>query len=82
MAKMTIKWNRKAFAELRKERGVMSDLIHRGRAIQEAAGPEYEWSPFTGRNRARVSVAAVTPQAKRKNARSNDLIRALDAGRK
>lgn len=76
-----IKWNRGAFAELRKERGVMSDLIRRGRAIQAQAGPEYEVSPFTGKNRARVSVAAFTPEARRKNARSNDLIRSLDAGR-
>jgi hypothetical protein len=82
MAKnVRIKWNRQAFPALRKERGVMRDLIHRAQAIQDAAGPEYEWSPFTGRNRARVSVAAVTPEAKRKNAKSNDLLRALDAGR-
>ncbi|MEQ6899008.1 hypothetical protein [Microbacterium sp. KR10-403] len=76
-----IKWNRKAFPQLRKERGVMSDLIRRGRAIQAQAGSEYEVSPFTGKNRARVSVAAVTDEAKQKNAKSNDLVRALDAGR-
>lgn len=81
MAGMKIRWNRKAFAQLRKERGVMRDLIHRGQAIQAAAGLEYEVSPFTGKNRARVSVAAVTPEARRKNAKSNDLIRGLDAGR-
>lgn len=81
MAKgIRIKWNRKAFGQLRRERGVMSDLIRRGQAIQGAAGPEFEVSPFTGKTRARVSVGAWTPEAIEQNAKSNALIRALGAG--
>jgi hypothetical protein len=76
-----IKWNLAGFKALRKERGVMSDLIDRGQAIAAAAGDGVEAEPFTGRNRARVSVLTATVEAARKNARDNTLIRALDAGR-
>lgn len=81
MAGIKIKWNNKAFRQLRRERGVMSDLIRRGRAIQAQAGPEFVVSPFTGKNRARVSVGAWSPEAARKNAKTQALVRSLDAGR-
>lgn len=76
-----IKWHMKAFRQLRQERGIVSDLVHRGRAVADAAGAGVEATVRTGRTRGRVSVAAVTDEAKRKNAKENTILRALDAGR-
>lgn len=75
-----IKWRRQGFREILRSRAVMSDLMHRGQAIAAQSGPGYVASPFTGRNRGRVSVAADTPQAIEDNARRNTLIRNMDAG--
>lgn len=81
MAVERIKWHMKGFKALRKERGVMSDLIKRGQAIASAAGEGVEAEPFTGKNRAKVSVLTATPEAIKANAAGNTLLRALDAGR-
>lgn len=81
MAKATrMKWNNKAFRELRKSRPIMSDLIRRGGAIAAAAGAGYEAIPFTGKNRARVSVITATAEARLDNGRNNTLVRAVNAG--
>lgn len=81
MAVERIKWNSGGFRKLLRSREVMSNLLERGGRIAAHAGPGVEASPFTGRNRARVSVATETPEATAENARNNTLIRSLDAGR-
>lgn len=81
MAVDKIRWHIKGFKELRKDRGVMSDLLKRGEAIAASAGAGVEAEPFTGKNRGRVSVFTATDEATRKNAEQNTLLRALDAGR-
>lgn len=81
MAIERIKWKHNGFRQLLKSREVMSDLIARGEKIAAAAGAGYEQAPFTGKNRARVSVATATPAAILENAKNNTLIRSLDRGR-
>lgn len=76
-----IKWNIEGFKALRKSPEVMSDLIARGNKVADAAGPGFEISPVTGKNRGRVSVRTATAEAREDNARSNSLVRAIDAGR-
>lgn len=76
-----IKWNNKAFKELRKSDEVMRELETRAERIADAAGPGVETSPFEGRNRGRVSVITATAEARRRNAEANTLVRAIDAGR-
>ena len=75
-----IKWKRQGFRELLRSRPVMSDLMRRGQAIATQSGPGYVASPFTGRNRSRVSIVTDTPEAIEDNARRNTLIRNMDAG--
>lgn len=81
MAIERIKWNIKAFKALRRSPEVMSDLIARGSKVADAAGPGFEISPVTGKNRGRVSVRTATAEAREENARTNSLVRAIDAGR-
>lgn len=81
MAKPRIKWNVKAFRELRLDPGVMDDLERRADAIADAAGPGYEASTFEGRNRGRASVITGDWKARIDNARNQTLLRNLDAGR-
>lgn len=81
MAKPRIKWNVKAFRELRLEPGVIADLGERAERIASAAGVGYEPSTFEGRNRGRASVITADFAARRDNARNQSLLRALDAGR-
>lgn len=76
-----IKWKMNGFRELRKSREVMADLIKRGDAIVTASGPGYDKSPYTGRNRARVSVTTDTRESEMDNATRNTLINNLNAGR-
>lgn len=76
-----IKWNVKAFRELRLEPGVIADLGERAEAIANVAGPGYEASTFEGRNRGRASVITGDFSAIRDNAKNQTLLRSLDAGR-
>lgn len=76
-----IKWNVKAFRELRLEPGVIADLGERAEAIADAAGPWYEASTFEGRNRGRASVITGDFGAIYDNAKNQTLLRSLDAGR-
>lgn len=76
-----IKWNIAGFRALNNERGVMADLIRRAERVAAAAGPGVVVTPRSGKRRARVTVSTGTPEAVRRNAREQTLIRALDAGR-
>lgn len=80
MAKTRIKWNVKAFRELRLEPGVIADLGERAEAVASAAGPGYEASTFEGKNRGRASVITADYAAMRDNARNQTLLRSLDSG--
>lgn len=78
----TIKFNNKAFRDLRTSAAVQADLAERAKRIADAAGEGFAVGDGEeARNRARASVVAVTPQARAKNARENTLLHALDAGR-
>lgn len=77
-----IKLNLEGFRKLRTSKKVIEDLERRGRNVAAAAGPGMEASTYVGRNRARVSVIANTPAAKRREAKDRALTRALDAGRR
>lgn len=76
-----IKWNVKAFRELRLEPGVIADLEKRAEAVAAAAGDGYEASAMAGKNRGRASVITANYAAIRDNARNQTLLRSLDAGR-
>ncbi len=88
MANVRIQHHIKGYKDLRAAPGVRADLERRAAAVLRAAGGTsagYEMSSRQGaarpQGRWRTSVAAVTPQAKRSNAKRNVLIRALEAGR-
>lgn len=77
-----IKWNLKAFRELRTLPSVQADIQRRAEAIATAAGTGFDAnSTPSPRNRARSSVVTATGAAIRKNATDNTLSRSLDAGR-
>lgn len=79
MAVERIKWNMKGFRDLRRSREVMSDLIKRGKVIADSAGAGYEVTPYTGKNRGRVSVITASPEAVLDNATNNTLVRSIGA---
>lgn len=77
-----IKFNLKAFDQLRTAPGVDADVARRAERVAAAAGDGYEVLPAQqGRKRARRLVAPVTRAAKRDNETNNTLIRALGAGK-
>lgn len=88
MAKpVKIAYNIEGFYQLRSDPGVVENLEARGRAVLSAAGGRRAGFRMASRQgaknpqgRHRVSVAAVTKRAKRKNEEENTLIQALDAG--
>lgn len=81
---MRVKFNVPAFMALRRDPGVTQELHRRAKLIADACGGEddgFHAEVTQGRTRARASVVAVTYQARRRNARDNTMIKALDAGR-
>lgn len=76
-----ITWNMAGFRDLRKQPGVLADLRARAERIAAAAGPGNEPSSMLGANRARASVVTADRQARRAEAKTRALTRALDAGR-
>lgn len=82
MAKVRIKWNRKAFNQIRTLPAVQADVNARAERIAAACGDGFEAFPTQGpRRRARAAVVAVTAEAKARNARDNTILRNLDSGR-
>lgn len=79
-----LKFNQKAFEELRKSPGVVADLKRRAENIAEAAGGEAKGYKVTELvledPRGAVSVMA-TGHAHFHNRKHHALLRALDAGR-
>lgn len=62
-------------------RSLEPDLAARAARIARAAGPGFESSSTSGRNRALAQVWAETPEAMRAEAKDRALTRAIDAGR-
>lgn len=80
--RVRIKMNSKGAREILKSKGVGADLLARGYRVQGAAGPgKYIVSIHYGRNRARVSVITADNDARKAEAESRALTRALDAAR-
>jgi hypothetical protein len=85
---MNLKWNNKAFYDLRRDPAVIKELESRGRRVLDAANatlPEktgYRMSSFQGKRKPQgrwfVQVFAASNHAKRSDARRNTLVRSLD----
>ena len=73
--------NRKGMRQLLRSPEVLADLKRRAEAIAAAAGSGMEVSAMVGRNRARASVITATHSARRAEATSRALTRAIDVGR-
>lgn len=82
---MRIEWHNQGFYDLRRAPGVVEDLERRGRAVAAAAGDGFELGSQQGAKRPqgrwRVGVVTATPEAMRKSAKHDALLKALDAGR-
>jgi len=78
-----IKYNQGAFRAVRTSKETSAELDRRARRVARAAGSgvEVESSISGGRGRARSEVVAVSFAARKRNARSNTLLRAIDAAR-
>jgi hypothetical protein len=81
MADYEFKLNIEAFNDLRNLPGVTADLLRRGEAVANAAGPGYRAQVSSDKKRARVTVWPDTAAARRDEAIHNNLLRNLDAGR-
>lgn len=84
MAKKAVRFNKKAFEDLRKSHGVREDLLRRARKVAAAAGGEamgYKVTPLVLEDpRGAVSVMA-TGKARTHNRKHRSLVRALAAAR-
>lgn len=81
VARVRVVHNRKAYAALLKEAGVLADVRARARRVAEAAGDGYVMESDDPHTRARAAVITATGDAVRDNAKNQTLIRSLDAGR-
>ncbi len=79
MAAPRIRWNRKAFAQIRTLPEVQKHLRSIGKKIAADAGEgvEARSSVTGGRKRARTAVVVTTAEAAAENAKHNTLLRAL-----
>ncbi|WNN93660.1 hypothetical protein SEA_CALLINALLBARBZ_10 [Arthrobacter phage CallinAllBarbz] len=71
--------------QLLRHPAVEADLARRAKNVRDAAGGEssgYVADSANPSKRARAAVFAAGSKARRENARSNTLLRALDAGRR
>jgi hypothetical protein len=67
--------------QLRRLPSVQANLMARANRIARSAGPGMVASAISGKNRARASVITTTWEARRAEAQSMALTRAIDAGR-
>ncbi|MBW3663571.1 MAG: hypothetical protein KY469_10770 [Actinobacteria bacterium] len=81
MARVKIRLTRNGPRLLRQSAGVAADLAARAERIAAAAGPGMVVDTRIGKSRARASVIASTPQARRAEATGRALTRSIDAGR-
>lgn len=78
MAKPKVDLNSKEIEKLLKGREVQAELKRRVGRAAAAAGPGFEADVTVGRTRALGKVAAVTPAARRRNAKDHTLMRVRD----
>lgn len=78
-----VKYKQGAFRAIRTSRETSAELDRRAQRVARVAGSgvEVESSISGGRGRARAEVVAVSFAARKRNARGNTLLRALDAAR-
>lgn len=73
--------NPKGLGEILKSQRVGDEMLRKAQRVAQTAGPGNEASVRRGRSRVRASVATVTPQAKRGEAKDRRLTRAFGAAR-
>lgn len=79
-----LRWNRDALEQVRFWPEASAELKRRADAIAAACGgPAAGFIAVTGegKTRSRAAVIAASPRARRRNAKSNTILRNLDAGR-
>lgn len=81
MAKVRVLLTRSGPRQLRQLPAVRANMEARARRINQAAGGIMNVDSAIGRTRARATVAAITPEARRAEATRRALTRAIDAGR-
>ena len=81
MARVVIKWNRKAFPLLRTLPATDAMLKRSADAIRDGCGDGYEAFINPGRTRSRAAVVTTTVEAMVDNATQNRLLTNLDRGR-
>ena len=80
-SRVRIVLNRRGMRELLRSPEVLAELERRAKQIAAAAGDGMEPSAMVGKNRARASVITATHSARRAEAVTRALTRAIDAGR-
>ncbi len=78
---MRIKYNLRAFEQLRRDPAVVRLLGRSAEAIADACGEGYVADTGQGKTRARGSVITATAEAQADNAANQTLARNLDRGR-
>ena len=79
-----IKFHERGFEQLLRHPRVKADLLRRAERIRGAAGGEDDGvvaRSGEGATRSRAAVIAASYRARRVNAKSNVLVRSIDAGR-
>lgn len=74
---MRIKWNIKAFEQLRRSAGVKDRLKKEADAVASASGKGYIVQTGEGQTRSRAAVIAGTAGAARDNSKNNTLLKNL-----
>ena len=77
MRRADIKWNLKAFKQIRTSPEMKARLGKDAEAIAKSAGTGYEAGVGDGKTRARASVITGDPDTMRKEAKNGNLLRAL-----
>lgn len=76
---MRIKWNVRAFEDIRRSAGVKARLKREADAVASASGRGYVVQTGEGKSRSRAAVIAATPEAARDNSKNNTLLRSLSS---
>lgn len=74
---MKIRWNMKAFQQIRRMPGVKSRLKSEAGSMANSAGDGYTSESGEGKTRSRASVVTATREAVRDNSSNNTLSRIL-----
>ena len=80
MSKVKFKLNRAGVRELLRSQEAMSVVSDYAMRVQSRCGEGYEVTYMTGKSRVNASVAAMTPEARRDNAKNNTLLKARGGG--